>query len=101
MKISTTLTKARDLISDPKRWCKFYFATNRRGGITGVKEADAVAWCARGALRKFERRDGPAEMFMQRFSGEFCLGSWNNDAEHLEVLMGFDLAIIAAKARGL
>lgn len=50
-----TLKKARELISDPKRWNQGAYAIDesgeglRRNGACGL---DAVAWCAIGAIAK-------------------------------------------------
>lgn len=104
MKISTTLTRTRALIANPARWCKGYSAVDKNGlGIQPARK-DAVAWCARGALRRIEGIDGPAEAFMTGLLSGFdrCLSNWNNEADnHAEVMLGFDLAIIVAKEDGL
>jgi hypothetical protein len=109
MKISTTLQKARDLISTPERWGKHLFAADADGRAVGVRSDLAQAFCVRGAIQRFEGggREGPAESFLASLvldEAGFCsfsaLGEWNNKATHDEVLLGLDFAILLAKDEG-
>jgi hypothetical protein len=100
MKISETLRKAQALIAAPEHWAIRFFAIDKDGRTVHEKSPKAHAFCARGALIRFEGWDGPAQRFMGDISGESDLGAWNNTSTHEEVLMGFDLAILAAKDEG-
>ena len=55
-----TLRRARDLISDPKKWTKGAMGRKRNGDAVvadDVKSIDVVKWCMSGALRKAANKD--------------------------------------------
>jgi hypothetical protein len=47
-----TLTLAQDLIRDPRKWTKGYFARNERGTMVEANSQNATCWCAVGAVLK-------------------------------------------------
>lgn len=47
------LRGAREILSDPARWCQNHYARNADGkGLDDPFAKDAVAWCLRGACAK-------------------------------------------------
>ena len=52
MNILEVLEKARKLIEDPARWCKYSTALTKEGHSTNPNSGNAVKWCATGALYK-------------------------------------------------
>lgn len=57
------LSAARELIADPHRWTQATFARDAAGDDVASSAADAVAWCAWGALYRVCGRlaDSPEE----------------------------------------
>ncbi|SDK43098.1 DUF6197 family protein [Bradyrhizobium ottawaense] len=62
------LTVTRELIADPARWTKGYFARDTAGSEVYPTESNAVCWCADGALAK------SADVTIDAESGEW---SWD------------------------
>ena len=50
MKTRTLLEEARDLIEEPSAWIKGYRALDENGSSTDATGADAIQFCAEGAM---------------------------------------------------
>lgn len=102
---------ARELISDPARWCRGTMAKNDRGYAVGPRQPDACQWCALGALVKCTPDDSKfkgevntkvmanalkvAAMFRRLVIGVgHSLVEFNDAHTHDEVLATFDAAIV-------
>jgi hypothetical protein len=87
------LRAARELLSDPARWCRSGgYARNAFGSECSAEDPNATSWCALGALRKF---DGDP-FFLARALGVWGTGLviWNDcQATHTDLLAAFDRAI--------
>lgn len=97
------LRKARELISDQKRWTQKAYARDRYGFGTGPWLKNAICFCSRGALMKAsglkvnEVVATPANTVLQsNMNGNVPL--FNDTHTHAEVLEAFDRAIAAAEA---
>lgn len=65
MEVKEALTKARDLLSDPKRWAKGYYAYNAEGNACFATDRAAVCWCMRGAVRRVaDVADDPSRVYL-------------------------------------
>ena len=47
------LQDEKDLLSDPARWTKGYFARDSNGYRTAASSKDTICWCQAGASYKF------------------------------------------------
>lgn len=101
------LMKARELLSDPKRWTQNWCARTAVGEITDVFSDDAVSWCSFGAIRRSAGIDADvgcsldAESTLCSALGHSCTAraaEWNDTTgrTHAEVLAAFDKAIAIA-----
>lgn len=50
--MSDQITTVKQLLSDPKKWTKEYYALNIDGEFTDSNSSQAVCWCLIGAIRK-------------------------------------------------
>ena len=94
--VTTVLRDARDLISDPARWCKHTMARDRFDQPVDFKSKEAFKWCARGALARVEPKYEVRYAALHRL--ESVLGRREitvvNDKEgHAAVMAVFDKAI--------
>ena len=92
------LQAARELLSDPERWCQGNF-------VTLDAQRQPVAWCAAGALYHVDRYDGRlAELASERFrlaAGAVTISGFNDSHSHEDVLRVFDKAIYDAGIEGI
>lgn len=91
-----TLKKARELISDPERWCKGVNCRDKRG--SPCKSQDATQWCAIGAINHFSygRSEGRPTMPLHSYShifGEINAQFVNDYHGHAAVMTMYDRAI--------
>ena len=115
------LTKAKELISDPKRWSQGKMARNRKGELVRSTAPTAVRWCALGAINHFtidlnfsrmKRHREVAVDLLCSVIGITRINRWNDDPNpyinrwnddpkrtHEEVMDAFDQAIILAQRR--
>ena len=56
--LKVEVQKAMDLISDPKHWTTKANGRDRHGKITLTRDADAVCWCALGAVIRINSKNG-------------------------------------------
>lgn len=107
--ISDVLLKARDILNDPKAWCKGTFARDKNEKKASPYDPDACQFCATGAILKAE-----SEYDLSSANGLYaeeiieqqlpCTRKFGgipsyNDAlvrTHEEILALFDRAIVAA-----
>lgn len=98
------LKAARDLISDPARWCREAAAKDARGDPTGpYPGGDACQWCAIGAVAHvadYHEHDGVVVRLREAgreigFDGAI---STNDIGGHESVLRMYDLAIAELEA---
>ena len=103
------LRKARELISDPKRWTQGEYAKDANGLKVGPNSARAVCFCSLGAIAKVKKasagkavKSKPAHILYlkMRLADPFSPYIWdfNDKHTHAEVLEAFDKAIAAAEA---
>lgn len=101
------LRAARELISDPSRWTQRWFARDIDGERTTYNSAKAACWCADGAILKCTDNAEYLSVNILDFmdyvicneSGHkhACLGWYNDNHSHAEVLAIFDRAILLAE----
>jgi hypothetical protein len=100
MDMLTTLTKARELISDPARWTQGEYARDAKGAEVKPGSKYATCWCALGAVRKVTRRDSAAHGVLTALQ-KHCEGPtvtlFNDGHDHADVLAMFDRAIESAR----
>lgn len=96
------LKNARDLISDPNRWCQQYHARKADGCPTSICSPEACRRCARGAVLKAGRFDlKTTDYAMNRlyraghelFDSEISIAEINDEMGHEAILKCFDRAI--------
>jgi len=96
------LRKARDLISDPQRWSRNYYATRSDNAPCGETAEEACKWCAMGAITKvgwpeahFDVRVGAKFLLADKAKDLFGMGiiDVNEKCGHAAVLKCFDSAI--------
>ena len=97
-----TLLKARDLISDPKRWTQRSFAVHEDGGDCLPEDDGAVCFCAEGALIRASgsklTHGYPKELEKALEAEMGDIWHFNDTHTHAEVLAAFDAAIEKARA---
>jgi hypothetical protein len=96
-----TLRKARELISDRKRWTKRVLARNQsRSRVQHYSSLEACRWCATGAVLKVNPDVVTANAALSILGEDMedCIGDFNDYHNHAEVLAAFDAAIEKAGA---
>lgn len=79
-----------ELLSDPARWTKGYYARDARGNLQGVHSPAACSWCLLGAAMKCYPTDH--DLAVAKLKGMMGYGiplhSWNDapGRTHAEVL---------------
>lgn len=105
-KPSEIIGKARELISDPKRWTTEVYARDSSGeSLMDSSSPDAVCWCSLGAIRKVTGQDATAgSLISVRFLSQAVKrklpAKYNDSHTHAEVLEMFDKAKALAEAEG-
>ena len=106
MKPSELLTKAKDVIADPKHWTKGWYAHNADGFDVGSCKPEAVCWCSLGALEKVAHEENTCSLeleaakYLIKVSREFgCsdIPDLNDHSSHETVMKAWDKAIKLAK----
>jgi hypothetical protein len=90
------LIKARDLISDPKRWTKSTYARRQDGSPCSALNAEAVCFCAVGAIARATDGHFEPTVALVKQLKMLCGGDvidFNDSHSHAEVLALFDKAI--------
>ena len=92
------LLQAKGLISTPRSWCQHNFAVRANGQGTSAYDAEAVAWCALGAISKVRDNitDDVADRYLAMSAG-MSVSEFNDTHTHEEVLAMFDRAIELAR----
>lgn len=101
------LTRARKLLSNPKRWCQWTSARDKRGLPTLPLSDNAVSFCAYGAIaRTYNGSIGLCRTILDKEAGRISKKSGDfvkyNDARgrtHAQILALFDSAIARLKAK--
>ena len=99
--VTDVLVKARNLISEPERWTQNHSARNAFGDWTDTLSAEAVCWCAVGAIARVapdkESWNGAiAQLKIE--TKPLSVGDFNDTHTHAEVLAAFDKAIAESKS---
>ena len=101
------LEKARDLISDPERWAKGYYAHDKDGDYVPPRDGNACKWCAAGATIVVSPDDDNDDsrhalaLLQKALPSGFLFATNYNDrptTTHADILALFDRAIELAKA---
>lgn len=101
------LEKARELLSDPKRWTRDALAMTARGKhLSDPTDRRAACWCVFGAIMKCSGEVSgalnAADVFERAnwFGDDESFSSWNDRPErtHAEVLAAIDSAIALARS---
>lgn len=95
------LQAAKAKIADPKNWTKTHLARNDKGVPRMPLDADAVCWCAIGAISSVVSiYNGYAGTAVQRLTAavfergpEITVGVYNDTHSHADVMSLFDRAI--------
>lgn len=95
------LVKAKELLSDPEKWYKGYFAVNKNGKNVSSISDKAYKWCMTGALSKVCPYDVDARhaaIDQLTFTLREGIPGFNDapDTTHQDVMNAFDKAIIDA-----
>lgn len=95
------LIKAKELIKDPKKWCKYYYGANKNGNGCTARSSQAVKWCAMGAVTKV--KEEPTLKVVEELivsiqkvvekMGYLSIYGLNNDGGHDKVMEMFDILI--------
>lgn len=96
------LRKAKELIADPARWCQGKSACDEHGVVRSLKDQEAVAFCAEGALGRIS--DDPwryrlVPLMCQAARELYCYDHIyvNDQLGHGAVMKVFDRAIELAE----
>jgi hypothetical protein len=104
MNPTKALAQARELIADPKRWAKRFYARDAAGDAAMPYSTEACAWDVLGAIASVVIRGGGGHADIKRAAdllraaiGTTDLPGWNDKRKrkHGEVLAAFDAAIRA------
>ena len=96
MTTADKLREARDLISDPERWCQECYARDKNGAPVLYESLAAVRWCALGACEKVGADVRILWRAAERMKG-FDPADINDSTNHPTVMKMFDLAIELAE----
>lgn len=108
MKPSETLAKARELLEDPSRWTRHYYARNKYGDPSSDIQR-GTCWCAIGALLKVRGVNSLIEVYGLQKDVNYLdqaarcrVSVFNDDPDttHTDILRLFDKAIELAKENG-
>jgi len=94
-----TLKCARDLLSDPSRWCKRTRARNMDGEPRSPHSREATQWDLSGALERCTTgvsSELRALAILQKILKSSSIGEWNDNASHEQLMHLFTNAIIEA-----
>lgn len=91
-----TMKVARELISDPTRWCQGRFARDEDGHGVFHGSVNAVSFCAAGALWRVNPTCGLSSLYRFLPKG-VDLTEFNDTRAHANVLDLFDRAIAYAE----
>jgi hypothetical protein len=99
MTTAETLKAARELIANPERWTKGWFAKKADGSDTNSRNPDAYCWCAYGALHRANYYEAiePEHLLSRLMGGN--IAAFNDTHTHPEVIAMFDKAIARAEVR--
>jgi hypothetical protein len=99
------LSRARELISDPKNWVQGIIATDRSGKPSALASSATVCFCAVGALKRATIEHGYSPLFsitaqikLSETMGNETTIHFNDTHSHAEVLAKFDEAIRNAQS---
>jgi hypothetical protein len=99
--VTDILVRARKLIEKPENWTQEHYARNVAGEQTSTQAADAVCWCAIGAVLRaddtypYSEAVGIASDLLRDAMGMHP-ADFNDSHTHPEVLAAFDRAIEAS-----
>jgi hypothetical protein len=101
--VIATLRRARKLISQPERWTRAHFARDARGRGLTPNNADAVCFCAVGAIQRASGSlayDTPEIRALGYRLGS-AIPHWNDHPRrtHAQVLARFDRTIARLEAK--
>lgn len=89
------LTKAQDLIRDPKNWTQGQYARQKYGAPVSPLHKGAVCFCSHGAMIKIQpeaTNQRIAARILLRNCMEFSIADFNDSHTHAEVMNAFDRA---------
>jgi hypothetical protein len=93
------IRRAREIISDPKRWTQGTYARDKDGAAIHPYDDSATCWCALGALARAaielnaQPGDGSAATDRLINCSQRFVGSVNDHDGHAAVLSLFDKAL--------
>jgi hypothetical protein len=93
------IKKARELISDPKRWTKGAGARDKHGDPVPITNPGAVCWCVSGALVHVAGFSDGYDAEKLLLPGGGGITGFNDTHEHAEVLELMDKAIARLEAK--
>lgn len=101
------LTRARKLLSNPKRWCQWTSAKDKNGLSVSPFSKNAVSFCAYGSIERVTDGDiGECALILDKEAGRISKKKGDlvgyNDARgrtHAQILALFDSAISRLKAK--
>lgn len=101
------LTKAQDLIRDPKNWTQGAYARTAIGTPVLSRDEDAVCFCSLGAISKAAkdaRLSVNTKSFLRTAIRDRCeyasIDTFNDNHTHAEVMSAFDRARDLASQEG-
>ncbi len=112
MKTSEILIKARELLSDPTRWARGYYAFDEKGNSKEAQSSDAVCFCSLGAVAlvsgqktgvgysKNSRAADYLKTAIAESGSSLSIVNYNDKCSHAEVIGMFDRAITLAQEKG-
>lgn len=94
------LRRARDLISDPARFCQTHAAQNAAGAEVPIQAQNATCWCAYGAIYKIGSHQPAAQnatvllrnACLELFGTSYVTTVVRGDNGHARILEAFALA---------
>lgn len=97
-RVTELLKRAKERISDYKRWTRGVYARDRYGRCTPSASTAACQWCAVGSLLSFARDYEPREInaanfLLDGFNDGLAATTINDTQEHQAVLDMYDRAI--------
>lgn len=110
-----SLTKLKELLSDPNRWMQGYLAQNDKGDYVSPLQEDACKFCLDGAICNVNKALAktlpnlavvtietlPGHKYLQKATGRRLLWYFNDESEHADIVKSIDKAIELAKAENL